>query len=327
MTVRELAQMANFGGDIKYGRKLKGDRIKAEDLLSRLTDKAQDKAQGNKKLQNLIDGAKFLSTFIPGVGPAISAAISVADLIGDTTRDSSFKLSKQQKDSISGIAYEDIIKQNVGALESQVEQAVKGQAKSSLLSNLLNIGLSLGGLPGVKGGDAAVNVGTDAATKTVEKTATDVAAETVKQVPTKTIPGVDPYFPMNQNVVDVPSLITDASKRGKEIAGDVFSGASDKIGAALDSETGQFLSGKGTEKSFIDEVGDKAWFQALEDTVPGMKTAVGLSKKEIGKTGATYGSLYGPTSSILTRLLTTYGDATSPAMPKYQRKSIRRRIV
>ena len=327
MTVRELAQMANFGGDIKYGRKLKGDRIKAEDLLSRLTDQAQDKAQGNKKLQNLIDGAKFLSTFIPGVGPAISAAISVADLIGDTTRDSSFKLSKQQKDSISGIAYEDIIKQNVGALESQVEQAVKGQAKSSLLSNLLNIGLSLGGLPGVKGGDAAVNVGTDAATKTVEKTATDVAAETVKQVPTKTIPGVDPYFPMNQNVVDVPSLITDASKRGKEIAGDVFSGASDKIGAALDSKTGQFLSGKGTEPSFISEIRNQSWFKGLEDTIPGLKAASGLSTKKIGKTGVTYGNLYGPTSSILTRLLTEYGDATSPAMPKYQRKSIRRRIV
>ena len=327
MTVRELAQMANFGGDIKYGRKLKGDRIKAEDLLSRLTDKAQDKAQGNKKLQNLIDGAKFLSTFIPGVGPAISAAISVADLIGDTTRDSSFKLSKQQKDSIRGTAYEDIVKQNVGALESQVEQAVKGQAKSSLLSNLLNIGLSLGGLPGVKGGDAAVNVGTDAATKTVEKTATDVAAETVKQVPTKTIPGVDPYFPMNQNVVDVPSLITDASKRGKEIAGDVFSGASDKIGAALDSKTGQFLSGKGTEPSFISEIRNQSWFKGLEDTIPGLKAASGLSTKKIGKTGVTYGNLYGPTSSILTRLLTEYGDATSPAMPKYQRKSIRRRIV
>ena len=327
MTVRELAQMANFGGDIKYGRKLKGDRIKAEDLLSRLTDKAQDKAQGNKKLQNLIDGAKFLSTFIPGVGPAISAAISVADLIGDTTRDSSFKLSKQQKDSIRGTAYEDIVKQNVGALESQIKQAIKGQAKSSLLSNLLNIGFSLGGLPQVKGGDIVSNAATDAATKTVEKTATDLATETVKQVPTKTIPGVDPYFPMNQNVVDVPSLITDASKRGKEIAGDVFSGASDKIGAALDSKTGQFLSGKGTEPSFISEIRNQSWFKGLEDTIPGLKAASGLSTKKIGKTGVTYGNLYGPTSSILTRLLTEYGDATSPAMPKYQRKSIRRRIV
>ena len=58
-----------------------------------------------------------------------------------------------------------------------------------------------------------------------------------------------------------------------------------------------------------------------------METGVGLSQVPIGKTGANYGSLAGPGSSILTRLMTKYGDATSPAMPKYQRKSLRRRIA
>ena len=94
-----------------------------------------------------------------------------------------------------------------------------------------------------------------------------------------------------------------------------------------DSNIMKFLTGKGTEPSFISKVSGEDWFKALSDTVPGMKTGVGLAEKEIGKTGVNYGSLYGPGSSILTRLMTKYGDATSPAMPKYQRKSLRRRIA
>lgn len=316
MTVRELAQMANFGGDIQYGRKLKGDRIKAEDLLSRLTDQAQDKAQGNKKLQNIIDGAKLLSNFIPGVGPAVSAAISAVDLIGDTTRDSSFKLSKQQKDAISGSAYEDIIKQNVGALESQVKQAVKGQAKSSLLSNLLNIGLSLGGLPGVKGRDAAADVATD-----------KIAKETVKSAAKESLPapvGVvsENYFPIPDFKGMNPSLIKDASQRTASTSFDTATKT-----AAKDNNIMKFLSGKGTEESFIASLKDKPGFEALGDVIPGLNTGLSLMEKPLGKQGLTYANLYGPTSSILTRLLTEYGDATSPAMPQYQRKSIRRRIA
>jgi len=330
MSLKELARLANVGGDISYGRKTKEDRIKAENILSSLTDKAQSKAEGNKTLQNIIDAAKFAANFIPGVGPAISAAISAADLVGDTSRASNmkFNLTPEQKRKMSGSSYEDMILQNVNALESQVKGAAKGQRDASILSNLLNIGLSLGGLPGVdtaaKGGvDAATNVATDAVTDV----ATDVATETLKETAKKTIPGVDPYFPMNQNLVDVKSLITDASQRGEKFLGDAWSGASDAFGGALDSKTGQFLTGKGTQDSLIKSLEGKDWFKALSDTVPGMKTGVGLSQVPIGKTGVNYGSLYGPGKSILTRLMTQYGDATSPAMPKYQRKSLRRRIA
>lgn len=324
MTVRELAAMANFGGDVQYGRKTKEDKIKAENMLSSLTDKAQSKAEGNKGMQNTIDAAKFLSNFIPGVGPAISAAISAADLVGDTSRASNmeFNLTPEQEKRIAGSRYEDMILQNVNALDSQVKGAAKGQRDASILSNLLNIGLSLGGLPGV---DTAAKGSVDAVAKGgVDEIAKETAKTAIKEsIPAPTGVVAENWFPMPDFKGFNPSLIKDATKRSATSSVDTATKT-----AMKDNNLVKFLTGEGKPgTSFIDKVKGEDWFQALSETVPGMDTALGLAEKEIGKTGVNYGSLYGPGSSILTRLMTQYGNATSPAMPGYQRKSLQRRIA
>jgi len=298
----ELARLANLGGDISYGRKTEEDRIYAENIFSSLTDKAQSKAEGNKTLQNIIDAAKIAANFIPGVGPAISAAISAGDIVGDTARASNvkFNLTPEQKKRITGSKYEDEILQNVTALKSQVEGATKGQRDASTLSNLLNIGLSLGGLPGVNSNASTLP----------KTTSSHLHTPSASTLPNNfaTLPPKD-FVTLPQKFQMPPKF-----QYNKAFKTDI-------------SNIGQFLTGKGTQDSLIKSLEGKDWLKALSETIPGMDTAVGLSQVPIGKTSANYGSLYGPGSSILTRLMTQYGDATSPAMPRYQRKSLRRRIA
>ena len=85
-------------------------------------------------------------------------------------------------------------------------------------------------------------------------------------------------------------------------------------------KTAKFLTGQGKGLSLFDKWGEETWFKALAETIPGMDTAVGLA-------GTPLGHAYLPGSSILNRLMTQYGDATIPAMPTAQTKSLRRRIA
>ena len=54
-TLQELARLANVGGDIRYGQEQPRLQQKAENLLSRLTDKAAKKAEGDPKTENFMD--------------------------------------------------------------------------------------------------------------------------------------------------------------------------------------------------------------------------------------------------------------------------------
>ena len=112
--------------------------------------------------------------------------------------------------------------------------------------------------------------------------------------------------------------------------GDIGTALADVGESAGNTRLGKFLTGQGTQESFIAKHAEKPWLQALSETVPGMKAGIGLSQIPLGKykgAHATLGSAYGPGSSILTRLMRNYTDTTSPAMPGYPRKSLRRRIT
>lgn len=326
-SLKESARLANVGGDIRYGQKIKAQESYAEKLISSLTDKAQSDAEGNKLGQNVMDFAKFAVNFIPGWGQLASAGLSAVDLGFDVKRAKSLKskLSKEQLNKIKGSKFEDYVNENVGALDSQLKGVGKGQIKSSLLSNLLNIGMSLGSIPGADKvpAKAGGNVVKETVGGAADDVAKDVVTKAIEEAPKKTIPGVDPYYPMhdfegfNPSLKDAHEFITDATSRSEKIAGNAFSGSPDNLTSVT----------PGTKDSLLDLLEGKDWFTALSDTVPGMSSAVGLSKYKIGDTGVTLGSAYAPTSSILNRLMTDYGETTSPSAPRYQRKSLRGRIV
>ena len=334
-SLQELARLANGGGDIAYGRDTKEKQIRAENFLSNVTDAAQRRAKGNVGKQNFIDFAKFATKFIPGAGPLISSAISVYDISEDAKRakKAGAKLSAKDKMKWGGSKFEDMITQNISALDSQLKGVTKGQLKSSLINNLLGIGMNVGSLPSVdkplpvselRGKQdlyESMMAGTDTAAK--KSGIFDKMAKKFKDKDWSELFGdkskLNPPMRVDPGTVHTPEWL-------KNIVSDT-----DLSGVGMPDvnlgKTAKFLTGGGKGPSLFDQWKNEPWFEALAETIPGMETAVGLGKYPIGKTSATLGDAYLPGSSILNRLMTQYGDATSPAMPTHQRKSLRRRIV
>ena len=307
-TLQELARQANVAGDIAYKRDAKEKQIRAENFLANITDAAQRRAKGNVGKQNFIDFAKFATKFIPGVGPLISSAISAYDISEDAKRakKAGVKLSDKDKMRWSGSKFEDVIMQNISALDSQVKGAAKGQLQSSLLNNLLSIGMNVGSLGSVG----------DETEKTVDATKKsgifDNIAKKFKDKDWSELFGdkskLNPPQVLQPGTIHAPEWLKNIDLSGVDMP-DVDLG-----------KTAKFLTGQGKGLSLFDKWGEETWFKALAETIPGMDTAVGLA-------GTPLGHAYLPGSSILNRLMTQYGDATIPAMPTAQTKSLRRRIA
>ena len=328
-SLEEIGRLANVGGDILYGKKIKKDRTDAERLIASLTNEAQDKAKGDTSKQNWLDVLKFGSKFLGPMGPLISTGLSIADIIGDAKRAKNITMNLNAKDRrrISGSKYKDTILQNLSALDSQVKGAAKGQLKSSLLNNLLSIGMNVGSLPGAGElsdkaiEEAAKEAGVDnIATETAKKSGIfDNVAKKFKDKDWSELFGdkskLNPPQHLKPGTIHTPDMLKNIDLSGVDMP---------------DADLGRaakFLTGQGKGPSLFDQWKKEPWFEALIETIPGAETAVSLGKYPIGKTSATLGDAYLPGSSILNRMMTQYGDATSPAMPTYQRKSLRRRIA
>ena len=332
-SLQELARLANVGGDIAYGRDTKEKQIRAENFLSNVTDAAQRRAKGNVGKQNFIDFAKFATKFIPGAGPLISSAISVYDISEDAKRakKAGAKLSAKDKMKWGGSKFEDMITQNISALDSQLKGVAKGQLKSSLINNLLSIGMNVGSMPGAGElsdkaiEEAAKEAGVDnIATETAKKSGIfDKMAKKFKDKDWSELFG-------DKDILNPPQRLKSGTIHTPEWLKNIFSDT-DLSGVDMPDvnlgKTAKFLTGQGKGPSLLDQWKNEPWFEALIETIPGAETAVGLGEHPIGKTSATLGDAYLPGSSILNRMMTQYGDATSPAMPTSQRKSLRRRIV
>ena len=328
-SLEEIARLANEAGDIAYGRESKEKEIRAKNFLSNITDATQRRAQGNVGWENIKDFAKFATKFIPGAGPLISSGISVYDIAKDAKRAKKARVKLSAKDRMKwgGSKFEDIITQNISALDSQLKGVTKGQLKSSLINNLLSIGMNVGSLPGAGElsdkaiEEAAKEAGVDnIATETAKKSGIfDNVAKKFKDKDWSELFGdkskLNPPQHLKPGTIHTPDMLKNIDLSGVDMP---------------DADLGRaakFLTGQGKGPSLFDQWKKEPWFEALIETIPGAETAVGLGKHPIGKTSATLGDAYLPGSSILNRMMTQYGDATSPAMPTYQRKSLRRRIA
>ena len=143
-SLREIARLANIGGDIDLKRAHHAQQRRAEYELSDLTDKAKKAASGDYEGEKVLEAAKFISSFFGPVGKAVSVGLSGIDILADKKKAKIAVQDFKKKRPPGTGAYGDYLSQNFNALLGQVEQSQKASSKQSLLSNLMSMGMKSG---------------------------------------------------------------------------------------------------------------------------------------------------------------------------------------
>lgn len=159
--IRELARRANVGGDIELQQFREKQRLEAEGALSKFADATKAKTTGKYQGEDVVETAKFLSSFLSFFPPtaALAAPINLALTGLDATLDQTSSKKKEKelkslKDKLisqyEGSTSAEYLSGNIGELSSQAKQALSGQRKADLISTGLDVGMEFLKIPGVK---------------------------------------------------------------------------------------------------------------------------------------------------------------------------------
>ena len=85
-SLKELARIANVGGDIKLGQWYDDMRRQAEAALAATTDKAKALSSGDYKGEKILEGLKFASSFFGPIGKGVGAGLSLIDMLADAKK-------------------------------------------------------------------------------------------------------------------------------------------------------------------------------------------------------------------------------------------------
>mgnify|MGYP003656542593 CR=1 FL=1 len=126
LTISEIMDKLNIGGDIAFQQHAKGQKRKAESLMHLLTVKGKEATGGNFKGKGAIDTLSFLANFIPI--PVVNKLIS-GGLKGLSMNKQNEYLTEKSEDfrkkalNVFGGDYQDYKQSGSNAILSQVEQA------------------------------------------------------------------------------------------------------------------------------------------------------------------------------------------------------------
>ena len=147
LTISEIMDKLNIGGDITFQQHAEGQKRKAESLMHLLTVKGGKATGGNYKGKKAMDVASFLTKFIPI--PVVNKLIS-GGIDALSTKFQDDYLTKKSKDfrkralNVTGGDYQDYKQSGSRAILSQVEQANELEKQENIKKLLTNMVLSSG---------------------------------------------------------------------------------------------------------------------------------------------------------------------------------------